>query len=481
MFVYVPLLLTIVAFVAVTIPALYLRPAVYTHGSKPYSDTGFDITPDWSKETNRVNELYALVFSTLLVIFIAVKPRRAIVFRRMLFSFTLAEIVHIMQMFSTIFPEPNSKMSARHQAFLLFPLIYAVGWLTVQFYANSKLVCVISHALALFGVWLLIPTRYMYTVDIFSALFAGILPFVLFHWYVRTHRSIKKRAFLRWFEQDALVSDFGLDRDKDSPLCRYHLRHFRAPSLGGEEQRSNEEQLMDVVERRSSTQLRWWRVTSFGVAAAIACFGGFGTLAAVNYADTQRPIGLPLCNDVLYPWLPTVPGRAPDFMLTVQLVLVFAFMMCSPRRWTILRRQCFMFGVIMMMRCFTVNATFPPDPSELCAQREHPVGTTCGDLIFSGHSVSFMLSAFVVRYYVRIPWIEKLCWIWTVMGWFIIVSSRLHYTRDVVTSLLVGFSTIHMCHVSMFWRPDRKRKYLLLQWFEVDDVLWKICCSAKRK
>ena len=66
---------------------------------------------------------------------------------------------------------------------------------------------------------------------------------------------------------------------------------------------------------------------------------------------------------------------------------------------------------------------------------------------------------------------ERLLWSFVGFGLLAIIASRLHYTRDVFTSLLVVLSINHFCRVALFKRVDRIKKYKWLEWFERDAYL----------
>ena len=542
-----PLALAFFLFLAVTIPALRIRPFIYVGDGdqgEPYKDTGFLITPDWSGTHDQVNEIYGGIYGFFLLCFCMWQPAGITIVRRILFILTVGQLIQLIQMISTRFPEPNTKLRQTHWVFMMYPLEYATGLLTAQFYCDDFRITAVWYFLSIVGLLLLVPTRYMYTVDVFSALLAGILPFVLYHWYVRTPMSIAKRNHLiKWFEKDVLLvihKEFqrlegelvggsrrstssgsrssgslgtplavlslgganvqGRSQGNNTPtLTRtspttfddlshfsqtmvinvgfenpvtvdFCLQHFHSPSfIGVHQQVDFRDQLVQEVDKMSEEQRRKWLVTSFLAAAIVGGMGAVTTAISTHITNEQRPIGVPLAADLLHPFIVVVPEHTPDIFLYTQSLLVIGWAVINKRRLSIVRRSGFLFGFIMTIRGIVTLATFPPDPSKLCATAVHDEGVTCGDLIFSGHTISFLVTASIVHYYMNNRFVTLLCGIWTSFGLFAVIASRLHYTRDVITAILVGFCTIHLAYVSVFSRPDRQLKSKLLRWFDFDE------------
>ncbi|CUG86147.1 Hypothetical protein, putative [Bodo saltans] len=358
----------------------------------------------------------------------------------------------------------------------MFEVQYVIGALFVQFYSPRTWLRVVSWVVAIFGLMLLIPTHALYTVDMLCGVFAALGPFLTYHWYVRTTTSITRRGILRWFEEDATDGRTVSGADEttflyqniDDPSRDYHLEHFRHPTLEPAEQQAQVEELIADAEALPEK----WKLFYPLVSCSVVCaFGGgmaFLNLIGMHAADEQRPLGIPLPYDFFYRVEPRVPDHTADALLYIQVVSVLLFALASKWRFTILRRTAFPYGIIMALRCLTVPATFPIDPSPVCAQREHPEGTTCGDLIFSGHTVAFMMSAFVISKYTKPNWLEAGTWAFTACGLMAVITSRLHYTRDVVTAILVVGTVFHLVDQSLYQRPDRALGSKWIRYLELD-------------
>lgn len=207
---------------------------------------------------------------------------------------------------------------------------------------------------------------------------------------------------------------------------------------------------------------------------------------ANEMADRHRPVDVPLLQDQLFALLPVVwPAPAVvETLLGVYVVVIFYLIYGSSHRWTIAPRFCFIYGALNLTRAFTLSLTSMPDPSPRCAVRlplegrPHallcglrmllPVGTvTCGDLMFSGHTVVFVLvTIFWHRYHATIEvgpatlllrspraWVQFglrfALWPVTLVAVTLIISSRLHYTVDVVIAVLITLLEVYTYYADL--------------------------------
>lgn len=487
-----PVILSFLFGAAATVGSLWLGTYTYTYATDvdPYRDTGFLAAPDWSSYTHP-NYIYAGVHAALLVLFCAFSSLRLTIFRRLFFLWGLAQVIQMLQTLSTRFPDPNVNLRNRDWDYTMYEVQYVLGALFVQFYSARTWLRFLSWVVSIVGLMLLIPTHALYTVDMLCGVFAALGPFLIYHWYVRTTTSITNRRCLRWFESDAtdgrvLFEAAGattsgtlaaasestfLYQNIDDPSRDYHLEHFRHPTLEVGERITHMEALIDEAEALPEKWKLFYPIFSSGVVCAFGGGMAFMNLIGMHAADEQRPIGIPLPDDFIYNILPQVPDHTADVLLYIQVVSVLLFTLASKWRFTILRRTALAYGIIMACRCLTVPATFPPDPSPVCAHRQHPEGTTCGDLIFSGHTVAFLMSAFVVSKYTKPNWLEAGTWAFTTCGLLAVVTSRLHYTRDVVTAILVIVTVFHLLDQSIYQRPDRVLHNKLIRYIELDHYI----------
>lgn len=191
-------------------------------------------------------------------------------------------------------------------------------------------------------------------------------------------------------------------------------------------------------------------------------------------------------------------------------VLVFSttlFALTRRCRWLILRRFSVIYGSLALLRTFTVFSTQLPDSAEKCKTLTPsttalsaldyylvfekamgmmiPVGSvTCGDMIFSGHSVLMMLCALTWHtYYKVIPGalsinkVKVVIWILAGAGMLLVILSRMHYTLDVLLAIylaLTVWNAYHRCADDVIvghrfhsvWLLDGLVIYPFIQWLE---------------
>jgi hypothetical protein len=339
-------------------------------------------------------------------------------------------------------------------------VVYALVPLTVSHYTSSPALSGLSWFVCLNASFLSIACREYYTVDVLSSYYISILTFILYMWYVRGPQSIRKRRILHWFEADALEdSDF---MSTTATSFNHSITSFAPTAL----QRMEDDA---VNHARGFTRKQQYThiALTLGTSACL-CGGAAVLMMTVNgIANDQRPLEKRL-PDPIMDALPSIPQRAADVLLYSLLTLVALAAMTHEQRFAIVRRNAFTYGVILLLRCLTVGATFPPDPSPSCASRDHAAGVTCGDLIFSGHTVVFLQCTFIVVRYFKKTWLTILVSCYTTIGLLVVIGSELHYTRDVLIAIVV-VSMIYNIQMTMYMdRVDRVLRYRLLEWFERD-------------
>ena len=169
----------------------------------------------------------------------------------------------------------------------------------------------------------------------------------------------------------------------------------------------------------------------------------------------------------------------PDMFVACFIPITLLFVLLHPRRLMIFRRVFAIFGLLNLMRSFTVIITSLPDASPNCTAqfddldgvgqyktrpmwpgvlvRAFKVMTepgehiTCGDCVFSGHSVFLLICACTFHEYCRVDQmplfgrtftklIRFLAWFSCSLGLLCIVGTKLHYTLDVAISIYLTIS-----------------------------------------
>lgn len=155
-----------------------------------------------------------------------------------------------------------------------------------------------------------------------------------------------------------------------------------------------------------------------------------------------------------------------------------------PKRLMVMRRLLVIYSIILVLRSIFVVSTSLPDPSPKCLEQKpyipysQPIpleksgiessfwrgvkqtlfpfeSSTCGDLIFSGHTVAFMLCSLIWdRYFTghRLRWPVYLYHALTILGLLSIISVRFHYTIDVIVAVFVTISVWQRYHIFVDYR-----------------------------
>lgn len=198
----------------------------------------------------------------------------------------------------------------------------------------------------------------------------------------------------------------------------------------------------------------------------------------------------------------------PDEFIGAVGTLVAIILVLHPRRLLILRRFCAIFACINLMRACCVAVTSLPDASPQCiSQFQSGRGSykslpifpkafyrawkvlirpsqhiTCGDMVFSGHTVFLMLCAMVVKTYcvreeLNTPFTRKYSFVlWmvryyvytgTAFGIFAIVGTRLHYTLDVLIAVYIS-AQVWCTYHWLCLHPNSS--FRILRWLEHEEV-----------
>jgi hypothetical protein len=174
-----------------------------------------------------------------------------------------------------------------------------------------------------------------------------------------------------------------------------------------------------------------------------------------------------------------------DGLLRATGYVTAAFVMTLPQRWIIWRRIFLVYGSVVFLRALTLLMTALPDPYALCAT--HPRanftwsripwssvpgdvvlllggggaspddsdGTsalTCGDSVFSGHTVLFVLCALVWHtYFPGLVWspvnpVKLFMWVLSVVGTQLLIITRMHWTLDIALAYYITITTWNFYH-----------------------------------
>ncbi|GMR45405.1 hypothetical protein PMAYCL1PPCAC_15600, partial [Pristionchus mayeri] len=152
-------------------------------------------------------------------------------------------------------------------------------------------------------------------------------------------------------------------------------------------------------------------------------------------------------------------------------------------RWIVFRRVFTIAAVLYFGRCLTLLLTQLPvaDPNWRCSPKLEGRNATlynaviralsfnkgfglnigsdkvslCGDYIYSGHTIVLVLFPLFIGKYTPRRWrlIHFLSWLISIIGMFLLIASRGHYTIDVVISYVLTTRIFHIYH-AMAVKPN---------------------------
>ena len=244
----------------------------------------------------------------------------------------------------------------------------------------------------------------------------------------------------------------------------------------------------------SSVSLLLWAFSSPQMAAAFAycftCFVGMALSTSIAWFRRPPAFALPDLGHELLPEIRTIFGveahRICDNLLYTTAAATVGFVLGHPQRATIGRRFFVVYGTRMMLRSVTLLMTALPDPYILCREaattttgatsttaatgavwRAFPWGhafgkflrmfegsansLTCGDLIFSGHTVVFVLCALVWHTYytpshVFINPMKLFIWVLSIVGTLLLLITRMHWTIDIALAYYITTTMWNFYH-----------------------------------
>ncbi len=203
----------------------------------------------------------------------------------------------------------------------------------------------------------------------------------------------------------------------------------------------------------------------------------------------SRPLPEGTLSDVSFSMFPYLPiSHLSDTLMLVSAVATLVFILFfQPHPQRVLQRLFWVWGSIYLLRAFTVVSTRLPDPRMRClkapmgwftfveaAQVMTFMSTTCSDMMFSGHTATWITFAVVWQVYHPRYSVHVLVWGYVVIGVLSLTVTRFHYLVDIVVAVYVGF-TINIIyywgvlmheHHTPFWGLRQ-----LIQWVDGPPLL----------
>ncbi|KNE66798.1 hypothetical protein AMAG_11289 [Allomyces macrogynus ATCC 38327] len=214
-------------------------------------------------------------------------------------------------------------------------------------------------------------------------------------------------------------------------------------------------------------QLGWWRwladvqVEKHGkrrllVSLVFYAICGYINIIFCNLADLRRAelikrgiapgTTLPDLGHDLIPHL-SIP-HLPDYFIITLTALTVGLIINHKHRLGLIRRFLYVHGTLLLFRSLTIISTTLPDPQKKCAEKLPvedifaPVNplmpVTCGDMMFSGHTVMLTILAMIwTDYGPQIAWVRRGIWTIAALGMLSLLAMRYHYTIDIMIALYI--------------------------------------------
>jgi len=191
----------------------------------------------------------------------------------------------------------------------------------------------------------------------------------------------------------------------------------------------------------------------------------------------------PPLPDIILDNIPHIPWafEMAEFTGMVLITLWFVIVLLHKHRFILMRRFFSISGTIFMLRCITMLITSLSVPGTHLECTPRPYGDiwnklhnayiiwtgagmtlqgvrTCGDYMFSGHTVALTLLNFFITEYTsrRIYFLHTFTWICNVFGVFFILAAHEHYSIDVFVAFYIT-SRLFMYYHTLANQPKQKR------------------------
>lgn len=227
---------------------------------------------------------------------------------------------------------------------------------------------------------------------------------------------------------------------------------------------------------------RWKTVLAFLYVLVVSWITAFVMVIVHDRVpDMEKYPPLP---DILLDNIPHIPWAFEMCELTGMVLLVVwcVVLVFHKHRFILMRRFFSISGTIFMLRCVTMLITSLSVPGKHLECQPRPYGDvwnklynayviwtgagmtlqgvrTCGDYMFSGHTVSLTLLNFFITEYTsrRIYFMHTFTWICNVFGVFFILAAHEHYSIDVFVAFYIT-SRLFMYYHTLANQPNLHNK-----------------------
>ena len=182
------------------------------------------------------------------------------------------------------------------------------------------------------------------------------------------------------------------------------------------------------------------------------------------WTDEMNPGYDKILPDVGFMTLPILENEwISDVYIHALLIAAFIRVSFTKYTETAFRRFFWISGFLYIFRSFTISFTILPTPYAGCTLQKHenPLlvalkvisgqHSTCGDVMYSGHTMVLTSSALLWQLFTDDPVIVKiLVWILSFIGMLIIVATRFHYSDDVIIAFLLTLTLYVIYHWALW-------------------------------
>lgn len=194
-------------------------------------------------------------------------------------------------------------------------------------------------------------------------------------------------------------------------------------------------------------------------------------------ANMRRPLNVEPLRDLSFEYLPHFHTNGIANNLVYGSITSTAWILIlHPRRRHLCRRLLTMWAIIYLMRATTISVTSLPDPNDMCRTGvlENGVdtflsGLSCGDMIFSGHTVALILNPLILgQAFPHMPnYLFVFIWVYACLGMWALLATHMHYLVDILVAIYISGAVYWGYHASVT-NDKWLARYEWLAWWEYD-------------
>jgi hypothetical protein len=210
---------------------------------------------------------------------------------------------------------------------------------------------------------------------------------------------------------------------------------------------------------------RKWIIRKETLASFIFLLGSIYIMALIQvWTDEVNPGYDKILPDIGFMTLPHLKNEwISDVYIHSLLIIVIIRIIFTKYKEVAFRRFFWITGLLYLFRSFTISFTILPTPYHGCTLQKHenPLlialkvisaqHSTCGDVMYSGHTMILTTSALLWQLYTNDHIIIKiLIWLLSFIGMLIIISTHFHYSDDVIIAFLLTLALYIIYHWALW-------------------------------